>query len=174
MFSKSFQCFLLCISLVFKLSANAQSITPHILNNGGGSTTSMEWSIGEGVSIAPFLAGGFGLNTGVLQPMTSVITGINEYGPSVFGNQISVGPNPVSNLLHFKAMLAQVGNLSIHLLDAKSAIVYTQEAGTIYGSYDKDIQMQGYPDGVFYVRVYFKPNNGTTKTGVYKIIKITN
>jgi hypothetical protein len=174
MFSHSFQCFFLCISIGCILPAKAQSITPYILNNGGGSSNFMEWSIGEGVSISPFLAGGLGLNTGVLQPMTSIITGINEYGPSVFGNQISVGPNPVSNLLHFKARLAQVGTLSIQLLDAKSAIVYTQEAGTIYGSYDKDIQMQAYPEGVFYVRVYFKPNNGTTKTGVYKIIKITN
>jgi hypothetical protein len=170
---KTFFYFVL-LFIIIQNAGFAQSITPYILNNGGGSTTSMEWSIGEGVSIAPFLAGGFGLNTGVLQPMTSIITGINEYGPSVFGNQISVGPNPVSNFLHFKARLAQVGNLSIQLLDAKSAIVYTQEAGTIYGSYDKDIQMQGYPDGVFYVRVYFKPNNGTTKTGVYKIIKIAN
>jgi hypothetical protein len=167
-------CFFLCISLGFILPAKAQSITPHILNNGGGYSANMEWSIGEGVSIAPFIAGGLSLNTGVLQPMTSIITGINEYGPSVFGNQISVGPNPVSSLLHFKARLAQVGNLSIQLLDAKSAIVYTQEAGIIYRSYDKDIQMQGYPDGVFYVRVYFKPNNGAAKTGVYKIIKITN
>ena len=170
---KTFFYFVL-LFIIIQNASFAQSITPHILNNGGGSTTSMEWSIGEGVSITPFLAGGFGLNTGVLQPMTSLLTGINEYGPSVFGNQISVGPNPVSNFLHFKARLAQVGNLSIQLLDAKSAIVYTQEAGTIYGSYDKDIQMQAYPEGVFYVRVYFKPNNGAAKTGVYKIIKITN
>ena len=156
------------------LPANAQSITPHILNNGGGSVTSMEWSIGEGASIAPFLAGGLSLNTGVLQPMTNIVTAINEYGPAVFGNQITVGPNPVANLLRFKARLAQVGNLSIQLFDAKSAIVYIQEAGIIYGNYDKDIQMQGYPDGVMYVRVFFKPNNGAAKTGVYKIIKIAN
>jgi hypothetical protein len=134
----------------------------------------MEWSIGEGASIAPFLAGGLALNTGVLQPLTSLVTGINEHGPAVFGNQITVGPNPVFNLLRFKARINQVGSLTIQLIDAKSAIVYTQEAGIIYGSYDKDIQMQGYPDGVMYVRVYFKPNNGAAKTGVYKIIKIAN
>ena len=165
---------LVLVFIIIQTNVIAQSITPHILNNGGGSATSMEWSIGEGVSIVPFLAGGFGLNTGVLQPMTSLVTGISEYGPAVFGNQISVGPNPVSNLLHFKARLNQVGSLTIQLMDAKSSIVYTQEAGTIYGSYDKDIQMQGYPDGVLYVRVYFKPNNSAAKTGVYKIIKIAN
>lgn len=156
------------------MPAHSQSITPHILNNGGGSATSMEWSIGEGVSITPFLAGGLALNTGVLQPLTSLVTGINEYGPAVFGNQITVGPNPVANLLRFKARLNQVGSLTIQLIDAKSAIVYTQEAGIIYGSYDKDIQMQVYPDGLIYLRVYFKPNNGAAKTGVFKIIKIAN
>jgi len=166
--------YLVLFFIIILNSSHAQSITPHILNNGGGSATSMEWSIGEGVSISPFLAGGLSLNTGVLQPMTSLVTGINEYGPAVFGNQITVGPNPVSILLHFKARLTQVGNLTIQLIDAKSSIVYTQEAGTIYGSYDKDIQMQGYPDGVFYVRVYFKPTNNAAKTGVYKIIKIVN
>lgn len=165
---------LILILLSSATKVQSQSITPSVLNNGGGAAPSMEWSIGEGVSIVPFLAGGFGLNTGVLQPMTSLVTGISEYGPAVFGNQISVGPNPVSNLLHFKARLNQVGSLTIQLIDAKSSIVYTQEAGTIYGSYDKGIQMQGYPDGVLYVRVYFKPNNGAAKTGVYKIIKIAN
>ena len=178
MFSHSFQCnisiSLLIISLGCILPTNAQSISPHILNNGGGASTSMEWSIGEGVSISPFLAGGFGLNTGVLQPMTSLVTGINEYGPAVFGNQITVGPNPVANLLHFKARLSQVGNLTIQLIDAKSSIVYTQEAGTIYGTYDKEIQMQAYPDGVVYLLVHFKPINSAAKTGVYKIIKIAN
>ena len=124
----------ICIGMFGILPANSQSISPHILNNGGGSATSMEWSIGEGVSITPFLAGGLGLNTGVLQPLTSLVTGINEYGPSVFGNQITVGPNPVANLLHFKARLSQVGSLTIQLIDAKLAIVYTQEAGIIYGS----------------------------------------
>lgn len=162
------------ISMFGILPANAQSITPHILNNGGGFATSMEWSIGEGVSIAPFLAGGLALNTGVLQPMTSVVTGINEYGPAVFGNQIMVGPNPVSSLLHFKARLSQVGNLSIQLIDAKSTVVYAQEAGFIFSSYDKDIQVQSFPDGIFYLRVYFKPNNSASKIGVYKIIKIAN
>ena len=168
---------LLSLILLLILSATkvqGQSITPHILNNGGGSAASMEWSIGEGASIAPFLAGGLALNTGVLQPMTNLVTGINEYGPAVFGNQITVGPNPVINLLRFKARLSQVGSLTIQLIDAKLAIVYTQEAGIIYGSYDNDIQMQGYSDGVMYVRVYFKPNNSAAKTGVYKIIKIAN
>jgi hypothetical protein len=150
----------------------SQTITPHALNNGGGYSSTMEWSMGESVSIANFIALGYSLNTGVLQPMTSIVTAINEYGPAVFGTQITIGPNPTSNLLHIKVRFNQVGTLSFQLIDAKSSIVFIQEVGTIFSSYDKDILMENYPSGVFYMKVYFKPSNGNAKTGIYKIIKL--
>ena len=161
--------FLLFLSTSF---LSAQSITPYALNNGGGYSSSMEWNIGESVSIANFIASGYSLNTGMLQPLTSIVTAINEYGPAVFGTQITIGPNPTSNLLHIKARFNQVGTLSFQLIDAKSTIVFTQEAGTIFSSYDKDILMENYPSGVFYMKVFFKPSTGNTKTGIYKIIKL--
>jgi hypothetical protein len=152
--------------------AKAQSISPYTFNNGGGYSSTMEWSIGESVSIANFIASGYSLNTGVLQPMTSIVTAINEFGPSVFGTQITIGPNPTTNLLHIKARFNQAGTLSFQLIDAKSSIVFTQEVGTIFSSYDKDILMENYPSGVFYMKLYFKPINGNAKTGIYKIIKL--
>ncbi len=161
--------FLLFLSTSF---LSAQSITPYTLNNVGGYSSSMEWSIGESVSIANFIASGYSLNTGVLQPLTSVVTSINEYGPTVFGNQIIIGPNPTSNLLHIKARFNESGSLSLQLMDAKSAILFTQLAGTIFSSFEKDILMENYPSGVFYIKVYFKPIIGIAKTGIYKIIKL--
>ena len=152
--------------------AKAQYITPYTFNNGGGYFSAMEWSIGESVSIANFLASGYSLNTGVLQPMTSIVTAINEYGPAVFGAQITIGPNPTSNLLHIKARFNQAGSLSFQLIDAKSTIVFTQEAGIIFSSYEKDILMENYPSGIFYMKVYFRPSVGNIKTGIYKIIKL--
>jgi len=151
---------------------HGQTITPHALNNGGGYSSTMEWSIGESVSIANFITSGYSLNTGVLQPMTSVVTAIKEYGPAVFGTQITIGPNPTSNLLHIKARFNQVGSLSLQLIDAKSAIVFTQEAGTIFSTYEKVIVMEDYPSGVFFMKVYFKPIKGIAKKGIYKIIKL--
>jgi hypothetical protein len=152
--------------------AKAQSISPYTLNNGGGYSSTMEWSIGESVSIANFLASGYYLNTGVLQPMTSIVTAINEFGPAVFGTQITIGPNPTNNLLHIKARFNQAGSLSFQLIDAKSTIVFTNEVGTIFSSFEKDIFMENYPSGVFYMKVFFKPSTGNTKTGIYKIIKL--
>ena len=121
--------FLSFFIILIPLCSFCQSITPQTLNNGGGSSSSLEWSLTESVSVASFIAPGFSLNTGVLQPNTNVVTSINEYGPAVFGSQITIGPNPTLSLLHFKARFAEVGRLSIQLMDAKSAIVLTQDMG---------------------------------------------
>ena len=149
-----------------------QSITPQTFNNGGGSSSILEWSLSESVSIASFIAPGYSLTTGILQPNTNVVTSINEYGPSVFGSQISIGPNPTSHLLHLKTRFAEVGKLSIQLLDAKSTIILTQDIGTIFSSYEKVISLEDFPSGVFYVKVYFKSIVGNIKTGIYKVIKL--
>ena len=160
-------------SLLFTYtSLNSQSITPYALNNGGGTAANMDWSMGESVSIANFSAPNYFLNTGVLQPFTTIVTAINEYGPSVYGNQITIGPNPTTNLVHFKGNFTQSGKLSIQVIDAKSSVILTLDAGTINSSYEKDIFMDSYPSGIFYIKVFFKPTNGLAKTGIYKIIKL--
>ena len=51
-------------------------------------------------------------------------------------------------------------------------ILFTQEAGTISNSYDKDILMESYSSGVFFMKLYFKPNSGSAQIGIYKIIKL--
>jgi len=162
----------LLFCILFRINLFSQSITPFINNNGGGYSSSMEWNIGESVSIANFIATGYSLNTGGLQPMTSIVTTINEYGPAVFGTQITIGPNPTINLLHIKAKFNEIGNLSIQLIDSKSSIILKQETGLTYSSYEKEIIMENYPSGVFYMKIYFKPNSGIAKTGIYKIIKL--
>ena len=167
-----FRSLLAIIIASFPLSCYSQSITPLTFNNGGGSSSFLEWSITESVSVASFIAPGFSLNTGVLQPNTNVVTSINEYGPAVFGSQITIGPNPTMSLLHFKARFAELGRLSIQLMDAKSTIVLTQDVGTVFSSYEKNISLEDYPSGVFYLKVYFKSIVGNIKTGIYKVIKL--
>ena len=164
-------CWLFILAL-FPAYLRAQSITPNTLNNGGGTMAIMDWNMGESVSIANFSTPNYFLNTGVLQPMTSIVTAINEYGPAVYGNQIMIGPNPTTNLVHFKGNFTQAGKLSIQVIDAKSSVILTHEAGTIISSYEKDIFMDSYPSGTFYIKVFFKPTKGLAKTGIYKIIKL--
>ena len=104
--------------------------------------------------------------------MTSVVTAINEYGPFVYGSQITIAPNPTTNLVHFKGQFMQSGKLSIQVMDAKSSVLLTHEAGIIITNYEKDIFMDSYASGIFYIKVFFKPINGLAKTGIYKIIKL--
>jgi hypothetical protein len=161
----------LVTSLLLGTTINAQSINLYTFNNGGGSNSTMEWSIGESASIAYFTSTSYTLNTGVLQPLIGNVTSIPS-GPAVFGNQISIGPNPTSNLLKIKAMFYESGNLSFQLLDSKSTLVFNQDAVFIFNSYEKELILNNFPSGVFYIRIYFKPSSGNPKTGIYKIIKL--
>ena len=164
--------FFLLFSFCFTPKLYSQSITPFALNNGGGSASSIEWSIGESVSIANFTTPNFLLNTGLLQPLTNVVTSINDYGPVVYGTQITISPNPTTDLVHLKGQFNQMGRLSFQVIDSKSSILLTHEAGTNIISYEKDIFMHNYPSGIFYIKVIFKPTNGIIKTGVFKIVKL--
>jgi hypothetical protein len=163
---------LFVFAILLNTKSNAQSINLYTLNNGGGYNNSMEWSIGESASIAHFMTSGYILNTGVLQPMTNIVTTINEYGPLVFGPEIKIGPIPTSNLLYVKANFKASGNLSIQLIDSKSTIVLTHDAGFIFNRYEKDFLLNDFPSSVLYMKVIFKPISGLAKVGIYKIIKL--
>jgi hypothetical protein len=160
------------IAITFPIIICAQSITPYTFNNGGGSASSIEWSIGESVSIANFTTPNYMFNTGLLQPLTNVVTSINEYGPVVYGHQITISPNPTTDLVHLKGQFNQMGRLSFQVIDSKSSILLTHEAGTNIISYEKDILMDHYPSGIFYIKVIFKPLYGIIKTGIFKIVKL--
>ena len=166
----------ICIILLFNFTGfqkiNAQTITPLTLNNGGGTVTIMDWSIGESVSIASFSTSSYHFNTGVLQPLTNIVTAINEYGPAVYGTQITIGPNPTNHLIHFKGQFTQMGSLTIKVYDSQLSILQNHESGTVLNSYEKDFLLDSYPPGIFYIKVLFKPTNGLSKTGTYKIIKL--
>jgi hypothetical protein len=151
---------------------NAQSINPATFNNGGGFVGGYEWSIGESVSIGSFSANSILLTTGVLQPLSNVVTSINEYGPFVFGQQISIGPNPASNYIDFKANFSQIGHLSFQLLDAKSKVFIHKEQGSVFSTFQTRLQLEEYASGMYYIKVFFKPISGILQTGVYKIIKL--
>jgi len=160
------------IAITFPIIICAQSITPYTFNNGGGSASSIEWSIGESVSIANYTTPNFLLNTGLLQPLTNIVTSINEYGPVVYGHQITISPNPTTDLVHLKGQFNQMGRLSFQVIDSKSSILLTHEAGTNIIRYEKDIFIDHYPSGIFYIKVIFKPNYGIIKTVVFKIVKL--
>ena len=171
--SPRFIFFLSSISVFLCFSQLAgQSITPFALSNGGGSVPNMEWSMGESVSIANFSGPGFFLNTGVLQPLSSVVTSIFDNNTAAFSNELSIGPIPTMNMVHVRARFKQIGNMSLQVLDVKSNLLQNHESGGITSNFDMELSLDAYPAGIYYLRVYFKPIYGVIQSGIYKIIKI--
>ena len=163
---------IILVTFLFPPIINAQTLSPYSFNSGGGYSNATEWSIGESVSIAHFISFGYSLNTGVLQPITTLTTGIEDYGPVVFGDKIIMGPNPTSKILHIKASFNELGEISFQMFDSKSNNVLSYNGGTIFSTYEKDLYLENLPSGSYYMRVSFKPSIGKAKMGIYKIIKL--
>lgn len=160
------------VTFLFPPTTNAQILSPFAINSGGGYSNTTEWSIGESVSIAHFTSFGYSLNTGVLQPVTTITTAIEDYGPMVFGDKIIMGPNPTSKILRIKASFNEVGEISFQMFDSKSNNVLSYNGGNIFSTYEKDFYLENLPSGSYYMRVNFKPSIGKAKMGIYKIIKL--
>ena len=163
---------IISVTFLFPPTINAQTLSPYAFNSGGGYSNTTEWSIGESVSIAHFISFGYSLNTGVLQPITTLTTGIEDYGPVVFGDKIIMGPNPTSKILRIKASFNEAGEISFQMFDSKSNNVLSYNGGSIFSTYEKDLYLENLPSGSYYMRVSFKPSIGKAKMGIYKIIKL--
>jgi hypothetical protein len=163
---------IILVIFLFYTKTYTQTLSPFAFNNGGGYSNTLDWSIGESLSIAHFTSFGYSLNTGVLQPTNTITTAIEEYGPAVFGNQIIMGPNPTSKLLRIKASFNEVGSISFQMFNSKSNNVLSYDGGTTFSKYEKDLYLENLPAGVYYMKVYFKPSTGNAKTSLYKIIKL--
>ena len=163
---------IILVTFLFPPIINAQTLSPYSFNSGGGYSNTTEWSIGESVSIAHFISFGYSLNTGLLQPITTLTTGIEDYGPMVFGAKIIMGPNPTSKVLRIKASFNEAGEISFQMFDSKSNNVLSYNGGNIFSTYEKDLYLENLPAGSYYMRVSFKPSTGKAKMGIYKIIKL--
>ena len=150
----------------------SQYVTPFTLNNGGGYSTSMEWNLGESVSVAHFSVSSYNLSTGVLQPESYYIIPVNGYGSLFLNNQISIGPNPTANLLRIKAKFRDGGTFSIKIIDSKSTILFTIKPETIFSTFEKVISLDKYASGIFYMTMHYTSNSKMTEVGVFKIIKL--
>jgi len=167
--------FLIFFMLCFTRN-NCQLLTPYTFNMGGGYNENylFDWSIGESASIKNFSTINNSLNTGLLQPDNRIIKKINENGPTVFGKQINIYPNPTSNFIRFKGNFTTTGTLYIQLIHANSRILMSYDAGIVTDNYETSFSLNQYPDDIFYIKVYFKPTLGNMKIGNYKVIKVSN
>lgn len=161
--------FLLFISV---LRAPAQSISPTIINVGGVTSKTLDFSIGESASVAYFqITNQLSLSSGFIQSFTPLVTGIVN---QVFeeGEGIVLSPNPATDYVRLKGGLAKPGFVEFHLIDLQGRIIDTYPT-TYYINYvDKEIittQLQG---GTYFIRLIYSSSDELKQSLTFKFIKI--
>ena len=156
---------------------SAQSITPFTINIAGFTATqngySLTVSTGETISITDFKSpNGVGLSSGFLQNNPPLVTGIEDLLSRIGDNEVSISPNPTSTTSNLITNFAVPGQMQFQILDLKSNILYRSQAQSVISVKRTEVVLNNYPAGVYYILVFFKPNIGNSKTGIYKIIKL--
>ena len=156
---------------------SAQSITPFTINIAGFTTTqngySLTVSTGETISITDFKSpNGIGLSSGFLQNNPPLVTSIEDLLSKIGDNEVSISPNPTSTTTNLITNFAVPGQMQFQILDLNSKLLYRSQAESAITVKRTEVLMNNYPAGVYYILVFFKPNIGNSKTGMYKIIKL--
>ena len=164
--------FLISISRIF-----SQSITPFTINIAGFTSIQSGYSLtvstGETISITNFKApNGESLNSGFLQNNPPLVTGIEELLNKIGDNEVSITPNPTNTITNFITNFIQPGQLQYQILDVGSKLLYRSQSQNALSTKQTIIELQNYPAGIYYILVFFKPNSGIAKTGIYKIVKL--
>lgn len=105
--------FLSLCALLFTWAAQAQTIQPSVVNASGGqlqnATVMVEWSLGE-PAISTISNAENMVTQGFIQPQL-YISGVDDF---LFGEEISVYPNPVMDHLLFKTSSTRIASLTIY------------------------------------------------------------
>ena len=159
---------LICISVtVFLfLSVTGQGVKQEVISTAGGFNVndglSISWTLGETI-IPTFKSADNSLilTHGFQQQL--IITAIEENLDAVL--KVSVYPNPASEIVNIHFDIQLEGEMKLFLLDSKGRQVLTDLAES--GLFDKQINLQGLPAGIYYLKL----TKGKL-TNVYKIVKL--
>ncbi len=127
-------------------------------NSSGG--ISISWTLGETI-IPTFSSGDLILTHGFQQQL--IVTTIEDNLEELVN--VTVYPNPASEILNIKFEVPIDGDIDIYLLDQQGKLVKTDivEAASV----EKQINMQEYPAGIYFLRlIKGKLSN------VYKVVKL--
>ena len=168
---------LLFLLLLTTSLITAQSITPFTINIAGFTATQNGYqltvSTGETISITNFKApNGESLSSGFLQNNPPLVTGIEDLLSRIGDNEVSISPNPTSSITNLITNFAVPGQMQFQILDLGSKIMFRSQAQSSITVKRTEVVLSNYPAGVYYILVFFKPNIGNSKTGIYKIIKL--
>ena len=155
--------------LMLSLSAFGQDIKQQVLASAGGfdvsgdNTISLSWTLGElAIATVESGSGDIILTQGFQQSM--LVIDIIQKNPEL-GVEVSVFPNPTSEMVNINFSAPLSGETELYLNSADGRLIYTGKL--LPGDILKQINMQQYPGGTYILRI----QNGI-KINIYKIIKL--
>lgn len=153
-----------------------QSLKPMVLNSAGKHVTDpllqLEWSLGESSVIRPFIQTQVHLNTGFLQPLSQVVTGIENLNALLSSQQIQIAPNPAIDHILIQGQFDVPGQVQIRLLDFNMQTIQRLAPIVFSTQFSKSLNMSALASGSYFVQILFVDTMGKQKSGVYKIIKL--
>ena len=161
--------FLLFISV---LRAPAQSISPTIVNVGGITSKTLDYSIGESASVAYFqITNQFSLSSGFIQSFTPLVTGIVN---RVFeaGESLALFPNPAIDYVRLKGVLSKPGFGEFHLIDQQGRILETYPSIYYINYLEKEINISHLQGGTYIIRLIYSSSDDLKQSLTFKFIKI--
>ena len=99
-------------------------------------------------------------------------TAIEELLSKLGDNEVSITPNPTNGVTNLITNFSVPGQMQYQILDISSKLMFRSQPVNGLSNKQSKIELSNYPAGVYYVLVFFKPNSGIAKTGIYKIIKL--
>lgn len=164
------------VFLFFHFLGKAQTIKPFILNMGGGNGSSLSvqssWSIGESSVIGTFSNSLIQFNAGVLQPNIDVVTSVDNIGTVIYGNQITITPNPSFGKIQIHFKMLEGGRSNMSLFNSSSQLVKVFDADLIGVNQLKTYTLDNLTAGTYFLKVHYESFNGKKQFGVFKIIKL--
>lgn len=159
------------IFLVFLLvlSVSGQEIKQQVIASAGGfdvsgdNSISLSWTLGELVIATVESGSGDIVLTQGFQQSKLIIDAIQK-NPEL-GVDVTVFPNPTSELININFSAPLDGETDIYLNSADGRLVYTSKL--LPGDLLKQINLQQYPGGTYILRL----QNGI-RINIYKIIKL--
>ena len=172
--------FLLC-SLVF-ISARdvySQTVNTSTINAGGGAFETgyyqVDWSIGEGSSIATFQnQNNLVVTTGVLQPYTGQIDVVSFLNFTWLKDEISLFPVPTRNTLEVDVKIGASGLLTIELLDRTGKLVFSRNFNYNQVNRIHKLDLVGLISGSYYMNVTLSSADGNSviRKGAFQVQKL--
>jgi hypothetical protein len=175
--------FLIATASILWQAANAQTITPTVLNSSGGTAPVgnkfyVDWSVGEMTLVNTMQNSGYSgliiVTNGFIQPPLDDAAGDESYITStkpVPNDNLRVYPNPATNYVMIEFPVQESGKIRLTLYNSLGEVVYDKQI-TTYGQGMKErISMAAFMQGTYMLRVVTAGAGATPKEAVYKIFK---